>query len=102
MNFLVIRRHAPDYGLCAFSTQVVPRRGRRLLIAAILAASFPAIAAALPQAANPDARVPPTTYRPVITDYMPFRPIEPRSWQGVNQEVAPKPREESSTIDSGK
>jgi hypothetical protein len=33
-------------------------------------------------------------YQPVIEGYVKFRPVEPRSWQGVNQDVAPKPRQE--------
>jgi hypothetical protein len=46
------------------------------------------------EAANPEAYAPPTQYQPVIERYVRFRPVEPRSWQGVNQDVAPKPRQE--------
>jgi hypothetical protein len=53
-----------------------------------------AYAYALPEAANPEAYAPPMQYQPVIEGYMKFRPVEPRSWQGVNQDVAPKPRQE--------
>jgi hypothetical protein len=49
---------------------------------------------ALPEAANPEAHAPTVQYQPVIEGYVRFRPVEPRSWQGVNQDVAPKPRQE--------
>ena len=49
---------------------------------------------ALSEAANPEAYAPPMQYQPVIEGYVRFRPVEPRSWQGVNQDVAPKPRQE--------
>jgi hypothetical protein len=49
----------------------------------------------LPKEANPQERVPRAQYRPVIENYIPFRPVEPRSWPGVNQDVAPKPKAKS-------
>jgi hypothetical protein len=67
--------------------------GRAVLCAAsLLAMGLAAPLAALPKAADPEARVPRTQYRPVIETYVPFRPVEPRSWLGVNQDVAPKPK----------
>jgi hypothetical protein len=61
---------------------------------AVLLGSHVTYASALPQAANPHAHTPPMQYQPVIEGYVKFRPVEPRSWQGVNQDVAPKPRQE--------
>jgi hypothetical protein len=61
---------------------------------AVLLGSHVSYADALPEAANPEARTPSAQYQPVIEGYVRFRPVEPRSWQGVNQDVAPKPRQE--------
>jgi len=67
-----------------------------LSIAAVIAllSSHAAYARALSEAANPEAHTPLMQYQPVIEGYVKFRPVEPRSWQGVNQDVAPKPRQE--------
>lgn len=48
------------------------------------------MANAMPDVANPDTPVAPAKYRPIIDDYKPFRPTEPRDWRAVNREVAPK------------
>jgi hypothetical protein len=84
----------------------VPTRGRRpvrgafgirsrhlaLLATALALCGLPSGLRALPQAADPASPTPRTKYRPVIENYVPFRPVEPRSWKGVNEEVAPKPK----------
>lgn len=54
---------------------------------------------ALPDAADPNVPVAPAKYRPAIRGYMPFRPVEPRDWQGVNREVAPQPKAEPKERD---
>lgn len=83
MIFLHARRRGPVRG----------RSGVRALpVAAIILCGFPQTLHALPQASNPDAPAPRTKYRPIIENYVPFRPVEPRSWSGVNEEVAPKPK----------
>jgi hypothetical protein len=71
--------------------------GRRaaLLAVGLFIAGIPATSAALPKEANPQERVPRTQYRPVIENYVPFRPVEPRSWPEVNQDVAPRPKVKS-------
>jgi len=70
--------------------------GRVALFAAgLIAAGLPAPLSALPEAADPQARAPRTQYRPAIENYVPFRPVEPRSWPGVNRQVAPKPKPKS-------
>jgi hypothetical protein len=61
---------------------------------AVLMGSHGTYAYALPEAANPEVHTPPVQYQPVIEGYVRFRPVEPLSWQGVNQDVAPKPRQE--------
>ena len=66
-----------------------------LVAAGLIAAGISAQLAASPDVADPQARAPRTKYRPVIENYIPFRPVEPRSWPGVNQEVAPKPKPKS-------
>lgn len=45
---------------------------------------------------DPNARVPGTTYRPVISNFTRYRPVEPSSWQGVNRQVAPAPKPPSN------
>lgn len=66
-----------------------------LFAAGLIAAGIPVHLAASPNSADPKARASRTQYRPVIENYIPFRPVEPRSWTGVNQEVAPKPKPKS-------
>jgi hypothetical protein len=72
----------------------VGKLGRHLSIASvvILVSALPQKLHALPEVAQADAPAPRTKYRPVIERYRPFRPLDPRSWQGVNQEVTPKPK----------
>lgn len=45
-------------------------------------------------ASNPDARVPPTTYRPVLGTYSSQRPVEPAPWRERNDRVAPAPKKD--------
>lgn len=54
---------------------------------------------ALPDAADPETPVAPAKYRPVIDGYQPFRPVEPKDWQGVNRDVAPRPKTEPEKQD---
>lgn len=68
-----------------------------VLIGGLLLTAEPGEAPALPQSANPDAPAPQADYRPVIRGYVPFRPVEPRSWTDVNEQVAPKPRVKTDT-----
>ena len=76
-------------------------RESRLSIAAVAAllGSHVTYAYAFPEAANPEARTPRVQYQPVIEGYVRFRPVEPLAWQGVNQDVAPKPRQEKRRSD---
>ena len=73
-----------------------PAGGRRdrclLLVAAIYLCSVPQALQALPEAARADAPVPRAKYRPIIENYTPFRPVEPKAWEDVNRQVAPKPK----------
>jgi hypothetical protein len=80
----------------ALSVRAAKRRELCLAVTAVAAllGSPVTSASALPEAANPEAYTPPMQYQPVIEGYVKFRPVEPRSWQGVNQDVAPKPRQE--------
>ena len=80
----------------ALSARTAKRRELCLAVTAVagLLGSPVAYADALPEAANPEAYAPPLQYQPVIEGYVKFRPVEPRSWQGVNQDVAPKPKQE--------
>ena len=61
----------------------------------VLSAGLALPASAGPKAAYPDAPVPKARYRPIIEGYTPYRPVEPRPWQGVNRDVAPKPKPQS-------
>lgn len=45
-------------------------------------------------AANPDARVLPTAYRPVLGTYSSQRPVEPAPWRERNERVAPAPKKD--------
>lgn len=47
-----------------------------------------------PHPADPQARVPATSYRAVTSGYERRRPVEPLSWRDLNERVAPqeKPR----------
>ena len=45
-------------------------------------------------ASDPDARVPPTAYRPVLGTYSSQRPVEPAPWRERNDRVAPAPKKE--------
>lgn len=62
---------------------------------AVLSAGLALPASAGPKAADPHAPVPKARYRPVIEGYTPYRPVEPSPWQGVNRDVAPKPKPQS-------
>ena len=62
---------------------------------AVLSAGLTLPASAGPKAADPRAPVPKARYRPIIEGYTPYRPVEPRPWQGVNRDVAPKPKSQS-------
>lgn len=61
----------------------------------VLSAGLALPASAGPKAADPHAPVPKARYRPIIEGYTPYRPVEPRPWQGVNRDVAPKPKPQS-------
>jgi len=41
------------------------------------------------EASDPDARVPPAAYRPVLGNYSSQRPVEPMPWRERNDRVAP-------------
>ena len=62
---------------------------------AVLSAGLALPVSAGPKAADPHAPVPKARYRPIIEGYTPYRPVEPRPWQGVNRDVAPKPKPQS-------
>ncbi len=40
---------------------------------------------------DPNAKVPPTRYSPVMAGAKTYRPVEPMPWGDVNRRVAPKP-----------
>ena len=40
-------------------------------------------------ASNPDVRVPPVAYRPVLGTYLSQRPVEPTQWRERNDRAAP-------------
>ncbi|MGO4175438.1 hypothetical protein [Bosea sp. TAF32] len=44
----------------------------------------------LARPADPDAHVPAVAYRSVTAGASTFRPAEPRDWQELNRQVAPK------------
>jgi len=46
-----------------------------------------------PDPAAPEARVPATVYRPVLSGYVSRRPVEPAPWREQNERVAPGTRE---------
>jgi hypothetical protein len=95
-----LSRFLVEIGFMYFSKTLMARQMRRCLtrrsipalMGGLLLAAQPANVLALPQSANPDAPAPQADYRPVIRGYVPFRPVEPRSWTDVNEQVAPKPR----------
>ena len=91
MIFFQTRRRQPVCGTGGYPSGD-GRRGCRALLVAIALCSFPQALHAMPAAADPDARVPRTTYRPVIESYTPFRPVEPSPWADVNRQVTPKPK----------
>ncbi len=39
---------------------------------------------------DPGARVPPVAYSPVMSGARTFRPVEPKGWEDLNRQVAPK------------
>ena len=39
---------------------------------------------------NPGVRVPQVDYRPVTAGTRTFRPVEPKGWEDLNRQVAPK------------
>jgi hypothetical protein len=45
-------------------------------------------------ASNPNARVPPTAYRPALGTYSSQRPVEPAPWRERNDRVAPEPKKD--------
>lgn len=63
---------------------------RCFLLAGTVILASAQIAEAMPEAADPHAPVAPAKYRAILEDYKAFRPTEPRDWQEVNREVAPK------------
>jgi len=46
------------------------------------------------KASDPDFRVPPAAYRPVLGDYSSQRPVEPLPWRERNDRVAPAPKKD--------
>jgi len=42
---------------------------------------------------DPNARVPPTNYRPVLGSYAGGRPVEPAPWPGRNDGAMPTPKD---------
>lgn len=46
------------------------------------------------EASNPDVRVPPAPYRPVLGTYSRQRPVEPAPWRERNDRVAPTPKKD--------
>ena len=45
-------------------------------------------------ASDPDVRVPPIAYRPVLGTYSSQRPVEPAPWRELNERVAPTPKKD--------
>lgn len=45
-------------------------------------------------ASDPEARVPPAVYRPVLGNYSSQRPVEPAPWRERNDRVAPAPKKD--------
>lgn len=43
-------------------------------------------------ASDPDVRVPPVGYRPVLSGYVSQRPVAPAAWRQQNERVAPRPK----------
>ena len=46
------------------------------------------------EASDPDVRVPPAAYRPVLGTYSRQRPVEPSPWRERNDRVAPTQKKE--------
>src|SRR5687767_8932635 len=96
LNFTVAARPraVPHAGSLSFSGHT----GIAALLS--LALLLPAAASGTPHLRptpdDPNARVPGMTYRPVIINFTPYRPVEPSSWQGVNRQVAPAPKPPSN------
>lgn len=44
-------------------------------------------------ASDPNVRVPPSNYRPVLDSYVSRRPVEPAPWTGRNDGAAPAPKD---------
>ncbi len=65
------------------------------LLTLLLSSALALPVMALPGAADPNASVPQTKYRPVIQGYTPYRPVEPGKWRDMNHQVAPKPKPET-------
>jgi hypothetical protein len=78
--------------------RILNQRGCRILAGAALAAvvlggcvpTTVALVGADP--ADPTARVAGVGYRSTIAPYTSLRPTAPRSWRGLNEGVAPKPK----------
>ena len=45
---------------------------------------------------SPNVGIRPTSYSPVLAPYTPRRPVDPKSWRDMNEEIAPKPEGEQS------
>ena len=70
-----------------------PARVAALCLLTAACTTAPARPYAGPDPADPAARAPASTYRPVLRGYVSQRPVEPAPWREQNERVAPAPKE---------